>query len=220
MFGAVFLWLHLGANPLRSSRPVRHRIGLALLIVGLATGVWTYSGGPEPDGAKTGPPSEPAAQVDTGESADEVDGDHLPWSVYLKRLGANEGGVWKATVTGGRVILYLGAPGEAGDSFLAVLWESKDPKFRLFEVFGLLVDLERGVAIDLFFVEGHASWVPVRAYGNYVDGKFRIDKVRNDEEGSLPAKVTLERCSGKPDDEVVRLRARFLKKMAEDPYDR
>lgn len=190
---------------------MRLRIGLPLLIVGLATGVWACS-----DGAKTGPPSQPEAQVDAGESADDVD--YLPWSVYLKRLGANEGGAWKGTARGGRVILYLGAPGKKDSSFLAVLWESKTPKLRLFEVDDFLVDLERGVAIELFFLEGHSSWVPVRAYGEYVDGRFRIDEVRNDEEGSLPAKVTLERCPGKPDDEVTRLRARFLKKMAEDPY--
>ena len=204
-----------GRTLLRRSRPGRHRIGLALLIAGVAISALVCSDSTESDSAKSGPPSESSSQVDAEESANEVCGDHLPWSVSLGRMGVDEGGVWQGTVKSGRVILYLGAPAKRDDSFLAVLWESKKPSVRLFEVLDFTVDPEGGVAFKFSAVEGHSSWVSVLAYGDYADGKFRVDDVTFDRKGSLPTEFTLEKCSS-IDDEVARLRARF-KKQAEKP---
>ena len=182
------------------------QMAYSVLIASIAAGCCSCNGAGS-DGAKTDLPS--TGEQTTSEDPEVVpDGDHLPWSVYLRRLRATEGGAWVGKVKGARVIVYLAPPARMDDTYLAVLWESKDPKVRLFEVTEFLVDLEGGVVINLAAVEGHPTLRdPIIVVGRYTDGDFRIDRVRFDRSGSIPAEVTLER--GEVDDEVEQLRARF-----------
>ena len=193
---------------------MRHILLLSLLGICVATHCVACSDEQATDGA--GPQSSSQVEHSLANASEcDIDGDHLPWLTYLQRLGAAEGGVWGGKAPGARVILYLGKSGRREDSYLAVIWESKAPALRLFEVWDFAVDLEGGVFISLWPVEGHRDvHGSLLVFGQYTSGSFSLTEVQFDELDSLPAPITLERTE--LDDEAKQLRARFKRKTKEE----
>jgi len=150
--------------------------------------------------------SESTASRDIAEA--EVS-DHPPSSVYLRKLGAPDGGAWTERIEGGRIIMWLGKSADE-DGYVAVLRPGAPP--CVFRVSAVQVNRDGTLSWCLDPVERFADG-SIRVVDStrtiYVGADVQGDAVRfteilDDEDHVFPSRVELRRCSGKPDEEEAR----------------
>jgi len=138
---------------------------------------------------------------------DEVATEHPSSTVYLRKLGAPEGGAWAERTEGGRIIMWMGKSADE-DGYVAVL-RSGDPPCVL-RVSAVQVNRDGTLSWCLDPVERLADG-SIRVVDStttiYVGADVQGDAVRfteilDDEDHVFPSKVELRRLSGKAEEEA------------------
>jgi len=190
--------MHLMASHHRRGSVGRHALALRMCLVCAGAGLLGCSGRSEPE--KAGAP-------DLTEAEEGAEGPSF--AVLLQRLGAPDGGAWKAPIKGGRILMWLSKNYvEDDDAYVAVLRTGERP--LAFGIFELHVGIKGNVAMSLVRIgkdeddsilavdDSPPTYVLGIAQGDVI----RINETVDDQEALFPSGTELRRCSKLEETEV------------------
>jgi len=140
----------------------------------------------------------------------EIATEHPSSAVYLRKLGAPEGGAWAEGIEGGgRIVMWLGGSADE-DGYVSVVRSGESP--RVFRVSAVQVNRDGTLSWCLDPVErfddgsvrvvdsARTIYVGADVQGDVV----RFNEILDDEDHVFPSRVELRRLSGRTEGEARR----------------